>query len=116
MKLKEQFLACATEYARQFGDIIGVERDMWIGPVEGHCALFSDYSAYTLEEMAVVVDSIDHWSRKLGGKDIVGKTAREWNMWATGSTEAGEHPKINLCSWLRGLRPKDIKVKMKNEG
>jgi hypothetical protein len=117
MKLKEQFLACATEYARQFGQIIELDKEFWTGTRPGHHALFGNYYAFTLEEMSLIVDDLDKWAKKYGSRKEVGRTVIEWFDRSFAEYEHTKHqyPRINLQSYMNGLRYEDLnknKVKL----
>ncbi len=44
MNMKEQLRAVAKEYARQFGKIIGIEPDYWVGgDISLEACAFADY-------------------------------------------------------------------------
>ena len=95
MNMKEQLRAVAKEYARQFGKIIGIEPDYWVGGdiSLGVCA-YGDYF-FNLDDMQIVVDNIDKWVKKYGTIEKVGDEVIGWHEWMT------EHEfRIGLYAWL----------------
>lgn len=116
--------AVAKEYARQFGEIIGMEPEHWVGDCPDLCC-FGDYYFFSLEEMREVVDGIGKYVKKYGSKDAVGEEIREWvDWWLEGISETRDElmlertaarvthqlrVNINLKSWLDGCPREDIK-------
>ena len=100
MNMREQLRAVAKEYARLFGDVIGVKPSYWVGADYslGPCA-FGDYF-FGLEEMQVVVDNLDRWVKKHGTIEKVAAEVIDWHDYAI----IIEHQQ-NLFSWLDGHRP-----------
>jgi len=109
-QLQSQFIAVANEYARQFSQIIGYNREFWVGPFDGHHACFGDNYFFSLEEMSIVVDLIDKWVKNYGSREKVGDAVTEWFDYYTDIDHFEERcpngfPSINLFSWLKGARP-----------
>ena len=107
MTMKEQLRAVAKEYARQFGKIIGVAPDYWVGGniSLGPCA-YADYF-FDLDSMQVIVDNLDKWVKKYGTIEKVGFEVIEWHDHTIGL----EHPQ-NLFSWMNGHRPSDEQLEL----
>lgn len=100
MNMKEQLRAVAKEYARQFGKIIGMNPDYWVGEdmSVGACA-FGDYY-FNLYDMQEVIDHLDDWVEEYGTIEKVGDEVIGWHEWMT------EHEfRIGLYAWLDGHRP-----------
>lgn len=99
--------AVAKEYARQFGKIIGIAPDYWVGGdiSLGVCS-YGDY-CFGLEEMQVVVDNIDRWVKKHGTIEKVADEVIDWHDYAI----IIEHQQ-NLYSWLDGHRPTANEMEM----
>lgn len=117
MKLKEIYLSIANEYARQFGQIIELDKEFWTGPRPGHHAQFGDYYVFTLEEMSLIVDELDKWVKKYESRREVGRTVIEWFDRSVAEHERTKHqyPRINLQSYMNGLRYEELnknKVKL----
>ena len=95
MTMKEQLRAVAKEYARQFGKIIGVAPDYWVGGdiSLGVCA-YGDYF-FNLDDMQIVVDNIDKWVKKYGTIEKVGEKVIEWHDWLIGNNF-----RLGLYAWL----------------
>lgn len=100
MTMKEQLRAVAKEYARQFGQIIGIEPDYWVGgDISLEACAFADYF-FDLNDMQVVVDNLDRWVKKHGTIEKVAAEVIDWHDYAI----TIEHQQ-NLFSWLDGHRP-----------
>ena len=102
MTMQEQLRAVAKEYARQFGQIIGIEPDYWTGGELslGSC-LFGDYF-FVLNDMQIVVDNLDKWVKKYGTIENVGNEVIEWIEFVT--EHYPRQPRINLYAWMDGYR------------
>lgn len=112
-KLNEHLWAVAKEYARLFGNIIDSRVEYWVGDEPELCC-FCDCYFFTLDEMRVVVDKIDDYSRKYGSREAVGHEVMAWADWvmdgaldtlmeyATKRVTHQLRPNINLESWLNG--------------
>ena len=100
MTIKEQLRAVAKEYAWQFGKIIGIAPDYWVGgDIQLGVCSYADYY-FGLEEMQVVVDNLDRWVKKHGTIEKVAAEVIGWHEWMT------EHEfRIGLYAWLDGHRP-----------
>ena len=79
-KLNEQLWAVAKEYARQFGEIIGMEPEHWVGDCPDVCC-FGDCYFFNLEEIREVVDDIAKYTERYGSKEAVGDEIRDWEDW-----------------------------------
>ena len=120
-KLNEQLWAVVKEYARQFGEIIGMEPEHCVGDCPSDMWCFGDTMFFSLEEMQMVVDNIDKYTKMYGDKATVGYEIHDWVNWWLDSIPAGEtagtaartelvearvthqlHPNINLKDWLDG--------------
>lgn len=112
--LNEQLWAVAKEYARQFGEVIGMEPEFWVGDTPDICC-FGDVDYYTLNEMQQVIDRLPQHIRRYGSREAVGDEIRAWTNWwleNDGAHRFNERvlrrvthqlrPNINLDSWLRG--------------
>ena len=98
MTMKEQLRAVAKEYARQFGKIIGIAPDYWVGGNFGTCA-FGDYF-FSLEDMQEVIDHLDLWVTKYATIEKIGDEVIEWHEWVVENEF-----RIGLWAWLDGSRP-----------
>ena len=100
MTMKEQLRAVAKEYARQFGKIIGIEPDYWVGEdmSVGACA-FGDYY-FNLYDMQEVIDHLDDWVKEYGTIEKVGAEVLGWHDWLIENEF-----RIGLYAWLDGHRP-----------
>lgn len=121
-KLKEQLLAVAKEYARQFGEIIGMDAEHCVGEEPAGMWCFGDCYFFSLEEMKDVVDHIDKYVTRYGSKEAVGDEIRDWVDWwldDCGDIDCRElvgarvtsqlRVNINLKSWLEGCPREDMK-------
>ena len=118
MTLNEQLWAVANEYARQFGEIIQMEPEHWVGDCPDMCC-FGDCYFFTLEEIRQVVDDIDKYKKRYRSAEAVGEEIRDWVDWWLDDCDAErmcrvEHrvtrqlrPNINLKSWLDGCPRED---------
>ena len=113
--LKEQLAIVAKEYARQTGEIIGYRPEYWVA---GDCCIdvcsFGDNFFLSLAEMQEIVDHLPKWIERYGSRDEVGEEVVRWLRWSCDDNvdEYGEwrnRPRINLWSWLKGLRPEMLK-------
>jgi hypothetical protein len=107
MNMKEQLRAVAKEYARQFGDVIGVKPTYWVGGdiSLGVCA-YGDYF-FGLENMQVVIDHLDKWLSMYGNTENVGEEVCDWHDWIA---EKDLH--CGLYAWLEGQRPTSKSVEL----
>ena len=117
-KLKDEMWMVAKEYARLTGEVIEGQPDFWVAEdiaVDSCC--FGDCWFLNLEEMQVIVDHLDRWVEKYGSKEKVGEAVVEWLDWGledanNRSVHGGKmYARINLWSWLKGLRPDEPCVK-----
>ena len=107
MTMKEQLRAVAKEYARQFGKIIGIAPDYWVGgDIQLGVCSYADYY-FGLEEMQVVVDNLDRWVKKHGTIEKVAAEVIDWHDYAI----IIEH-RQNLFSWLDGHRPTGNEIEL----
>ena len=110
----------ASEYARQFGEIISMEPEFWVGGDDdfGLCC-FGDAMFFSLDEMQLVVDNIDKYVRRYGSKGTVGYEIHEWVDWwlndcpnfmerVEGRVVETLRPRINLKAWLDGCPKEDV--------
>lgn len=102
MTMKEQLRAVAKEYARQFGQIIGIEPDYWLGEdiSVGGCA-FADYF-FDMYNMQEVIDHLDKWVKKYGTIEKVGEEVLNWYYWMS---EHDFNFRQSIYGWLNGHRP-----------
>lgn len=114
MTLNEMIWQAAREYARQFGELLGVEPEFWVADQPWMCS-FGDCYFFTLEEIAGVVDQLDKHIERWGSKEAVGDQIREWvDWWMDSGIKAWDHERmeervthqlrvnINLGAWLAG--------------
>lgn len=114
MTKNELIWQAAREYARQFGELLGVGPEFWVADQPWMCS-FGDCYFFTLEEMAGVVDNIDKHIERWGSKEAVGDQIREWvDWWMDSGIKAYDHERleervthqlrvnINLGQWLAG--------------
>lgn len=80
-KLNEQMWAVAREYARLFGEIIGLEPEYCVADVPTDMWSFGDCLFFSLDEMRVVVDDIDKYIDRYGSREAVGQEIRDWVDW-----------------------------------
>lgn len=122
-RLNEQLWAVAKEYARQFGEIIGMEPEFWVADNPSDYCCFGDCYYFSLEEMAAVVDNAGRYVETYGSKAAVGQEVRDWadwwvdgmtgdeSPWALQRVEARVtrqlRPNINLKNWLDGCPRND---------
>ena len=119
--LNEQLWAVAKEYAHRFGEIIGMKPEHCVGDCPSDMWCFGDTMFFSLEEMQMVVDNIDKYTKRYGDKATVGYEIHDWVNWWLDSIPAGEaagtttrmelvearvtrqlRPNISLKSWLDG--------------
>lgn len=117
-KLKDELWTVAKKYATLTAEVLGTKVQFWVAEdVSVSCCCFGDIEFLNLEEMQIIIDHLDRWIEKYGSKENVGKVVREWMDWCLedGFDEEGDnwrdYPRINLYSWLKGMRPEDIKHK-----
>jgi hypothetical protein len=106
--LHDRLKAIADEYAAQMGDVIGCELQYWVA--DGMCidiADFGDNYFFSLAEMQEVIDHLPRWIERYGTKEEVGEVVREYMdtlVENEDKTFENGHPRINLWSWMKGLR------------
>lgn len=111
--LKETLQKVANKYAFQFGKVIGMRFDFWVGN-EPELGCFGDDMFFTLYEMQQVVDNLPKYIERYGSKEAVGDEIREWTeWWLDGASDkmmerilprVTQHlrPNISLKAWLDG--------------
>ena len=114
--LKDRLWAVAKEYAERVAGILGMSVEFWVAEdISASNCCFGDVEFLSIEEMQIIVDHLDRWVEKYGSEEKVGEVVLEWIYWCIDDSfnavknEWREHPRINLWSWLKGLRPEDIK-------
>ena len=114
--LKDRLWVVAKEYAERVAGILGMSVEFWVAEdVSVSNCCFGDVEFLNLEEMQIIVDHLDRWVEKYGSEEMVGETVLDWlrlcleNAYDAEKDEWRDHPRINLWSWLKGLRPEDIK-------
>jgi len=114
--LKDRLWAVAMEYARLTADVLGLDVEYWVADeVSVSCCCFGDVQFLDLEEMQIIIDHLDNWIEKYGSKEKVGEVVNNWSEWCLEDAynaekdEWRDHPRINLWSWLKGLRPEQLK-------
>ena len=120
--LKQTLWKVATEYAKQVGELLEQEPEYWVAEdISVDCCCFGDVWFLTLEEMQVIIDHMPKWLERYGNRKAVAQEITDWLDW---SIEDGydpdrdqyrRHARINLWSWLSGLRPADLKVTVDDE-
>ena len=113
-KLNEQMWSVAKEYARLFGEVIGMEPEFWVGDCPVMCC-FGDTMFFSLAEMRKVIDNLPRYIRRYGSRKAVGQEIEEWvNWWLDGIYDDITMERIlprvtqqlrvniNLGSWLDG--------------
>jgi len=120
--LKQTLWKVATEYAMKVGELIEQEPEFWVAEdISVDCCCFGDVWFLTLEEMQVIIDHMPKWLERYGNRKAVAQEITDWLDW---SIEDGydpdrdkyrRHARINLWSWLSGLRPADLKVTVDDE-
>ncbi len=120
--LKQTLWQVATEYAMKVGELLELEPEFWVAEdISVDCCCFGDVWFLTLEEMQVIIDHLPKWLDRYGNRKAVAQEVTDWLDW---SIEDGydpdrdqyrRHARINLWSWLKGLRPADLKVTTDDE-
>ena len=113
--IKQTLRQIAGTYAAKAGEVIGYEPQYWVAEdVSIDCCCYGDTYFLTLEDMQIIIDHLDKWIERYGSKEKVGETIRAWFDWCIDDAvdEMGNYrdrPRINLLSWLNGLRPEQLK-------
>ena len=114
--LKDSLWAVAVEYAERVAVILGMSVEFWVAEdISVSVCCFGDVEFLNLEEMQIIVDHLDMWVEKYGSEEKVGEAVLDWLHWCLDEAtepkevDVSDHPRINLWSWLKGLRPDDIK-------
>lgn len=108
-------MAVAKEYARQFGKIIGMELEHFVGDDPMGFACFGDSYFFNLGDMAVVVDNIEAYAKRYGSREAVGQEVLDWVDWWLDGRHGDAlterivsrvtrqlRPNISLEKWLDG--------------
>ena len=121
-KLNEQLRAVAKEYARLFGEVIGMEPEFWVSDDPFLCC-FGDTMFFSLDEMRQVIDRLPEYVRRYGSREAVGEEIQAWvNWWLDGINHEDImlerilphvthqlRPNISLVAWLDGCPREDRK-------
>lgn len=115
--LQVQLKAVAMEYLRQVADLLDLNpRDCyWVGINDDNLGVYdiADFGgiySLTFGEMQTIIHELDHWTNVYGSRQRVAEVVKEWCDWSVERyNHTNGHPKINLKSWLMGLRPEMIK-------
>lgn len=114
--LKEKLRLIAGNYASKVADILDCRIEYWVADdVSVSTCCFGDTWFLDFEDMQVIVDHLDRWLEKYVSRDNVGEVVKQWmdytieDNWDEEHCMWRNHPRINLWSWLNGLRPDQIK-------
>ena len=117
-QLNSTLWSVAKEYARLVGQVIGQEPEFWVAEdISVSCCCFGDVWFLTLEEMQIIIDHMPKWLARYGTRQAVGQEITDWLDWTIEDSydpdrdQYRRHARINLWSWLTGLRPEDIEGK-----
>ena len=120
--LKQTLWKVATEYAMKVGELIEQEPEFWVAEdISVDCCCFGDVWFLTLEEMQVIIDHMPKWLERYGNRKAVAQEITDWLDWTIEDgydpdrDQYRRHARINLWSWLSGLRPADLKVTVDDE-
>lgn len=70
-------------------------------------AMFGDY-CFSLYDIRVVVDNLEHWIERYKRMTILGQEIRDWHDYAVDQKQCGK-TYINLFNWLNGC-PRDAET------
>lgn len=120
--LKQTLWKVATEYAKKVGELLELEPEYWVAEdISVDCCCFGDVWFLTLEEMQVIIDHMPKWLERYGNRKAVAQEITDWLDWCLEDgydpdrDQYRRHARINLWSWLTGLRPADLKVTVDDE-
>lgn len=120
--LKQTLWKVAQEYAMKVGELLEQEPEFWVGEdISVDCCCYGDLWFLTLEEMQVIIDHMPKWLERYGNRKAVAQEITDWLDWTIEDNydpdrdQYRRHARINLWSWLTGLRPADIKVTTDDE-
>jgi hypothetical protein len=121
MKINELIWQAAREYARQFGELLGVGPEFWVADQPWMCS-FGDCYFFTLEEMAGVIDNLEELTIRWGTRSRIGDQIRDWvDWWLESDIKPCDHERmlarvthqlrvnIKLSAWLDGCPREDSK-------
>ena len=115
MNRKERMTAIANEYAKAVGNLIGYEPEYWVAQdVSIDVCCYGETYFFSLADMQIIVDHMDEWMRMYGTNEKVSEAVIAWIEYTVEDSvdENGLYrtcPRINLWSWLKGLRPEQLK-------
>lgn len=126
--LQSQLRDVALDYMKQVAKLLNRDpRDChWVGTDDHERGIYTicdlgDITFLTLDQMQVIIDRLPEWLARYGSREAVAQEIDDWLDW---SIEDGydpdrdqyrRHARINLWSWLSGLRPADLKVTVDDE-
>ena len=120
--LKQTLWKVATEYAMKVGELLEQEPEFWVADnISVDCCCFGDVWFLTFEEMQVIIDHMPKWLERYGNRKAVAQEITDWLDWCLEDgydpdrDQYRRHARINLWSWLSGLRPADLKVTTDDE-
>ena len=120
--LKQTLWKVATEYAMKVGELLDIEPEYWVAEdISVDCCCFGDVWFLTLEEMQVIIDHMPKWLERYGNRKAVAQEITDWLDWTIEDgydpdrDQYRRHVRINLWSWLSGLRPSDLKPTIDDE-
>ena len=113
-QIEQKLKAIAGEYAKEFGEIIGMSAEFPIGSAVSAWS-YGEFYIFSFDEMVEVVDNIRKYVKKYGSLEAVGQEILDWVHWWTDGFADAEpieyaearithqmRPNINLKSWLDG--------------
>ena len=112
--LHERLMTIANQYASQFSEVIGYDFQSWIAEdISIDMADFGDINFFSLADMQIVIDHLADWIARYGSKEKVGEVVLEYNdtlIENESKTFENGSPRINLWSWMKGLRWKNVGI------
>ena len=113
---KEKFRDLCQWYADSVGRVIDYRPEYWVAEeINRDVCCYGDCYFLSLDEMQIIIDHLDKWVHRYGSERKVGYEVVKWMEWCVmdlndSSVTHRTTPRINLWSWLNGLRPEDIEV------
>ena len=116
MNLKDTLHSALQEYARQFGQLIGCDKQEWTPTGRYDLCRFNDALIFNVGDIIWVGNNIEELTARAGSREQLGEEIKAWYQWAFsqpygridhGSQSVVILPAIKLQDWLNGKKDQE---------